>query len=550
MLAWLTKLLESTDTPIGNVVHIGAGVGAELAVYHDLNCEQVLAIEPDITLFKKLKSKAKRFDNVSVQQTWVADSVVERNASVFSNPRFNSLLPADKLLLEHFPNVKNTETLRVRTESFTDLVTNSVKRVDGKLNLLVLDVQGFETMLFKNTPASVLQLFSWIVIRTSEVALFEDGANTTDIKGSLIGPGFELRLSETEHLPFVEQYYQLNTSVIELNTVKPEIQALESQITSQKQQLDETTKNLTKKKAIVRQLEENVAKSVEQYTAAQASIDELQKKISRESEITQQNHQEKTKQIESLNVKTSELKEQMLKAQTEAENAVVKNSELSEKIASMKKLEQEKNEQSKSLATKLGEANQLVIHKKELVEEVKGKLTRSIEHYTAAQAEVGIVAAKNTELSQQVEDFKQVEQQKSNQIDSLKVEVDELTSELKAFKKTLEESQQNVKEQTQWHHKNKEWAEGLNKKVQSLDAELNKANEQQKAVFQTLSLNTKLMTKLEIDNEGLRTKLSVKTNEEKQLKELIRELHEKLKLASAFYHQVQQNYPDLLDSES
>lgn len=211
MLACLSKLLENTNTPISTVVHIGAGVGSELPIYQDLNCENIFAIKPNEILFEKLKTKAKSYDNVTAQQIWIADTPAERSATIFANPRFNSLLPADKMLLEYFPNVKKLENLKVKTQSFDDLVKSNLEKISTKSNILVLEVQGFEVTLFQNNQAESLQFFNWIVVRTREVELFEGGATTAELKQTLAEQGFELRLSDTSQLPFIEQYYQVNT---------------------------------------------------------------------------------------------------------------------------------------------------------------------------------------------------------------------------------------------------------------------------------------------------------------------------------------------------
>ena len=223
MLAWLTKLLENTNKPIGTVVHIGAGVGTELPVYQDLHCERVLAIEADDTLFKKLRTKAKRYPNVSVHQAWIADKESEQMATAFANPRFNSLLPASKLLMEHFPNVKATKSLNVITQAFDTFVKENTKITVDKADVLVLEVQGYEASLLKSCPASTLHFFDWIVVRTSQAVLFEGGANATAVNKYLAEQGFELRLSEASQQPFVEQYYQFNSSKVTLEMLEFEL---------------------------------------------------------------------------------------------------------------------------------------------------------------------------------------------------------------------------------------------------------------------------------------------------------------------------------------
>ena len=441
MLAWLTKLLENTATPIGTVVHIGAGVGIELSVYQDLNCEHILAIEPDDALFKKLETKASRFDNVTAQQAWISDTTTDRNATIFANPRFNSLLPADKMLLEHFPNVKETETLQVKTQSFDDVMASQVKQTNHQLNVLVLEVQGFEMILFQNSQVGKLQLFNWIVVRASEHSLFKGGSSAKEVKKCLAEHGFELRLSDTSQLPFVEQYYELNTSKIKLKTVKDQLTKMNHEFAIQQQKLADKDKLVVHKEEINTQLKQKLLTVTGQNEEVQATLNELQTEL------------------------------------------------------------------------KLNKEN-------------------------------------NSLLQQTSEKFQQELQDSEKQIESLKIKVDDLTTQLNSAKTEVTELQKSLKNESHSHHGSKKWTEALNKKIEALELALNIASEKQKSAFQTLSLNTKLMTKLQVDGDGLRRKLTAKTDEEKQLKELVCELHEKLKQAADFYHKVQQHYPDLINSES
>jgi FkbM family methyltransferase len=178
------------------------------------------------------------------------------------------------------------------------------------------------------------------------------------------------------------------------------------------------------------------------------------------------------------------------------------------------------------------------------------------EKINALQAKVTAAESRNAEVAKQLAET----ESRSSQFESSATELNANYSKLKAQYEELTETQKNKDtqiaeltqqrdEQTHCHQENKKWTEALNKKVQTLDSAVNTANEKQKSAFQTLGLNTKLMTKLEMDNGLLRNTIADKHAEVKQLKGLIGELHQKLQLASEFYLQVQQNYPELIDSE-
>jgi FkbM family methyltransferase len=434
MLAWLTKLLENTTTPIGSVVHIGAGVGNELTVYQELNCEHILAVEPDESLFKKLKTKAKRFDNVTALQSWIADTAAERSATLFANPRFNSLLPANKMLLEHFPNVKTTKALKVKTESFDNLVTCNVKRVDKKSNVLVLEVQGFETALFKNSKPSTLQVFNWIVVRASEESLFECGATAVEVQQSLMAQGFELRLSDTRQLPFVEQYYQLNASKAELERVKDQLVITNNQLVSQTQKLADNNQLVAQRDLLNAQLEEKLNASSSQSNTLQTSFSELQNEL--------KSYKENNNQLELAVEKYQQ--------------------ELQEKTIYIER----QNEQTVTYT------------------EFKKK----------TDDELNSATANNVELKQQITNFELSKQENVSQIAVLKNKLAELTAQLDGVKTELEASYISVKEQTHWHQENKKWAENLNQQCISLKEQV---NERQKSNDLTLMLQIKAQVDLD-----------------------------------------------------
>ena len=443
MLAWLTKLLENKATRIGTVIHIGAGVGTELPVYQDLNCGHILAIEPDNILFKKLKTKAKRFDNVTVQQSWVSDSATERSATIFANPRFNSLLPANKMLLEHFPNVKTTETLQVKTQSFDDLVMSHVKQTDDQSNVLVLEVQGFETTLFQNSQAGKLRLFNWILVRTSEHVLFEGGASAEDVKKCLSEQGFELRLSDTGQLPFVEQYYELNTSEIQLKTSKDQLTKMSHEFGIQQQKLADKNKLVVQKEELSTQLEQKLLTVTGQDKKLQATLNDLQAEL-----------------------------------QSNKENNVL----LKQTIETSKQELQDTKEQLEKLNEQIGESTAL----KQKVED-----------------EVISLVNNNVEFKQQITDLGQSKQEDVNQIESLKIKLDDLTTQINSAKTEATELQKNLKNETHWHQENKKWAENSNKQCAELKQQL---IDRQKSSDLALKLQMKSQVDLDDLREKYQTK--------------------------------------------
>ena len=153
MLAFLPNLLGHSDKAIGTLMHIGAGVGTELATYESLCIKTIIAIESDNTLFKKLQTKAKRYQNVVAIHGWVADTGEERIAYKVSNPRFNSLLEPRELF-SNFTNLKTVSSNSIKPIDISELVRKHISAQSNHQNILVLDVQSFESKLLKGSSKS------------------------------------------------------------------------------------------------------------------------------------------------------------------------------------------------------------------------------------------------------------------------------------------------------------------------------------------------------------------------------------------------------------
>jgi len=94
-------------------------------------------------------------------------------------------------------------------------------------------------------------------------------------------------------------------------------------------------------------------------------------------------------------------------------------------------------------------------------------------------------------------------------------------------------------EQAHWHQENKKWAESSIEKIGKLELEL---AEKSRAVI----LGQKMTSKAILDLDNLRESYSKKVDSEILLVELVKELRDKLTLASRYYNQLQKEHPELL----
>ncbi|HCE1501074.1 TPA: hypothetical protein NJ353_003283 [Vibrio parahaemolyticus] len=165
----------------------------------------------------------------------------------------------------------------------------------------------------------------------------------------------------------------------------------------------------------------------------------------------------------------------------------------------------------------------------------------------------------------------------------------EFVSRLSILESELEERTKQRDEEHKWHHENKKWAESLaqqiekvetkdnervahisdlesqiselttdNKKLlernntlefekQSLASNFSSLESENQELTRSTRLNQKMLAKSQVDLDDLREKYVAKLESETELVELIKELREKLTIASQYYYQLQQEHPELLD---
>ena len=122
---------------------------------------------------------------------------------------------------------------------------------------------------------------------------------------------------------------------------------------------------------------------------------------------------------------------------------------------------------------------------------------------------------------------------------SLQEQISISEAEKDQLQEALDERIRQRDEENQWHKESKDWAESLSRQVEELKAEAGEKN-------RTVSLSQKMLAKAQIDLDHLRESYAEKVTAEKELVELVKELREKLTLASKYYFKLQQEHPELL----
>jgi FkbM family methyltransferase len=320
--------------------------------------------------------------------------------------------------------------------------------------------------------------------------------------------------------------------------------------------------------------------SVEQSKTQVARIGELetQLKASNEAKASETNkanvsvEQSKTQvarigelenQLKASNeAKVSELTEARAKANTSIEQS-------KKQLARIGELETQLKASNEAKASETNKANASVEQSKtqaacigELENQLKASNEAKVGELTEARAEATAKANTSAKHSKtqtariaELEDQLKASNEAKANSDAKANDKQKLAEQLIAQKGELIESHKNelkqsskqellLTEQKAEHKKYKELAESLNSQLKKL--ELVYAEK-----LRSTDLSQKMLAKSMVDLDGLREQYSKKLTSENNLMELVKDLREKLLIASQYYFQLQQEHPELLlDSSS
>ena len=228
MLRNFEKLFATKANAAGTVVHIGAGICSELPEYERLKFEKIQLVEAHSGLAEQLAKKVKNVDHVNVSNVVVA---AKEGAVPFirtNNPRFDSLKkPA--AIKEFFPNLSVVNDAIVNAVSL-DALLKTFALDSAKENVLVLELQGAETDILGSVIPANLQLFSWLIIKTSDVAVYDNKADNADLCSVAKKFGFEPIYTEELTFPFCVKTYKRNDAEIALYKTKQKADQLEIEL--------------------------------------------------------------------------------------------------------------------------------------------------------------------------------------------------------------------------------------------------------------------------------------------------------------------------------
>ncbi|MCK5356106.1 MAG: hypothetical protein KAJ63_13390, partial [Methyloprofundus sp.] len=226
MIKTLFNELSAIARPIGCIIHVGAGQCSELQSYQNLDPQKIILIEADIQQVMQLKNITQSEKNIHVLACAVSDKKEAKTLKVLTNQRDSSLLIPDKIL-DYYPSLGLANEQPVTTETLTDLLQDYVVLDENYHHLLILEVQGLESLIVKSTTDEYLQKFSGIIIRSGNAQLYkqEQQENIIDLLEPI---GFEHSYQESEEYStvFNKLYFQRNNEKIALMQCAQQINEL------------------------------------------------------------------------------------------------------------------------------------------------------------------------------------------------------------------------------------------------------------------------------------------------------------------------------------
>ncbi|MFC4701013.1 hypothetical protein ACFO4O_12640 [Glaciecola siphonariae] len=517
----LLKLIGGLHQSFDTVVVAGSTYTSNLKALEKLSAERIIILEPDSRAFAKLEKEASKLDApLEIKQVALTTSSEEKvsfhqaNAVGFSSTELpNKIKKLRPGLTFDKQDVFNIDVKNVK---------NSFSLDENAANLLILDVNGAEGDLLQQLNP---HLFASVIARANTQALYGKSESISKINAIFSENRTPTLLVAETIPPFVNcviarpaQWHGLKQQSV-LSEQEKQIKALTTELNEGRE-----ARLIAEK-----QLREELTQ--ERNNAEEAKHESLAAKETSEKKI-----KELERSIDLRNDEISEFKKKV-----------------TELTSSKLNLEHEHAEHSKSLLIKIDSLSTQI-------NELQSKLTDAEEKNSQLHLEIQQCKNENEKLAVNVEALQSENATLITNIDSETSRSEELQEKLKEERniqsKLVEEHDKlqndsknlthQIKEKTTDLSKSESLVDSLQKRVDTLSQNLKTSNEKQESALQTLSLNTKLMTKLELDAKDLRKQIKKKDKEQKELKELIRELHEKLKLASAFYQHIEQSYPELI----
>lgn len=147
MLISFEECIKQNGAPFKGVIHIGAHLGEEGASYAKNGVKDVLWIEANKTLMKRLYDNVKMLPGVHQDfENLVLSNVDNKPVTlkVTNDTQASSILPFGTLS-NHYPHIKVAQTMELKTKRFDTFYREKIAFLNlTKYDFINIDVQGLE----------------------------------------------------------------------------------------------------------------------------------------------------------------------------------------------------------------------------------------------------------------------------------------------------------------------------------------------------------------------------------------------------------------------
>jgi len=186
-----TGVVGTRDGPVGHIVHIGAGRGADLPRWLATDPKAVVLVEPDPGAQQALNAAAQSDARVKVVEAAISSDPKAGPLNRFEFGELNSLR-APTGLLQLFPGLESPREEDVELRDPKALIERL--GLDAKAaNILVIEAPGEAMAIVQSLQkAGLLAGFAALRIQTGRDSLYQGAATSAELVAFLAEAGFEM----------------------------------------------------------------------------------------------------------------------------------------------------------------------------------------------------------------------------------------------------------------------------------------------------------------------------------------------------------------------
>lgn len=362
---WFQKLCSVLPAP-DCVVHIGAGLGADLAAYENLSDTRVVLVEPQPRLAAELRRNTARVPGIDVLECAVGEDQGHALLHVFNLPALSSLRQPTGLQLL-MPGLMQAAQIEVEIRTLDEIVASLGLESDGE-HWLVIDAPGAEAIMVDAIADSAESpVFRQVFLRAGAESLYEDGRSMAQLLETLEAGGYSSLAAmsgedpdwPSAHLFFDEQKVrnrELNTS---LDALKARSTELEQLLEQQRKEFEDKVSGLG---AELRSAADLAERKISELAAALSDKDA---ELANQAGSAKETEAQLQSELSALKKAQEKLRSELGSARSDLAVSVRVQAlreadlrELQERFAKVNKLKDQQNDLLIKLGQRLGAASQ------------------------------------------------------------------------------------------------------------------------------------------------------------------------------------------------